>query len=866
MQYKSITRETLLSYLDEYLQRGEATLFAHRRGLRTSRWSYEQLVLTARQTARELKARAIVKGDRILLCGDNSPEWASAFWGCLLLGAVVVPLDKETTVDFASSVQQQTDAKLAFARRDAAAIARLNLPQIELDNLTDKVRSHATEPISTTLLNADTLAEIVFTSGTTSTPKGVMLTHGNLLANLLPIEAEIARYLKWERFVHPVRFLNLVPLSHIFGQFMGMFVPQLLGAEVHFQDTLNPAEIAERVRKNRISVIVLVPRVLESLRQWVERGYAARGKSGKLKQQLVVAADVNFLRRWWMFRSVHRLYGWKFWAFLSGGATLEEQTESFWRRLGFAVLQGYGMTETASLISVTHPFKPSRRSVGKLMPGYEVRLDEAGEIAVRGPSVSPGYWTAAGQISRHTDDWLHTGDVGSIDESGNLHFKGRKKEVIVTGGGLNIYPEDLEEVLNRQPEVRSSCVITWHSAQGDEPMAVLILHDRQADVETIVERANESLLEYQRIRRWHVWDAPTFPLTSTEKILKREVAAKVKSKVESSVSGEGILGDRQTGVCRTSESSSPSFVLSEAARITGEPHAFADDATLKLTTDLKLDSLGRIELLSALEDKYQIDIDEAAFTEATTVGDVDRIVRGEVAARSTPYPYPTWSHRFPFTWIRAVLFYAIVLPITRVMSKMRVEGATHLKHLNGPVLFIANHVTVADHALILVALPLPLRHRLAIAMEGERLRDWLYPPAGTHLLMRLRLMAQYFLVTTFFHVFPLPRKSGFRRSFAYAAECVDRGMSLLIFPEGVRAPRGQMHMSKFKTGIGLLAAELGIPVVPVKLRGLYELKRRQQYFAPKGMVSVTFGAPIKLDRSLSSAAISEELQRQLESL
>ena len=186
--------------------------------------------------------------------------------------------------------------------------------------------------------------------------------------------------------------------------------------------------------------------------------------------------------------------------------------------------------------------------------------------------------------------------------------------------------------------------------------------------------------------------------------------------------------------------------------------------------------------------------------------------------------------------------------------------------LTGPVLFVANHVTLADHALILAALPPRLRHRLAIAMEGERLRDWLHPPAGTSWFMRLRLLAQYILVTTFFHVFPLPKQSGFRRAFAYAGDCVDRGDSLLVFPEGERAPRGQMQMHPFRPGIGLLAKELNIPVVPIKLHGLYELKRRQQYFASPGMVSVVFAEPVKFDPREEASAIADELQRRLEAM
>lgn len=833
------------------------------RGLRRARWTYEQVVLTARRLARELEARGVARGERILLCGENSPEWVAAFWGCLLRGAVVVPLDKESSPEFVSTVLRQTDARMLLAGRGVSALEHLEIARLSLDELEASVAPRSAEPYTTGGIDPDTLVEIIFTSGTTQTPKGVLLTHRNLLANLQPLEAEIGKYIKWERLFHPIRFLNLVPLSHVFGQFMGIFVPQLLGGEVHFQDSLNPAEIVRRTREARISVIVLVPRLLEGLREWVMRDYDAQGRDGELSTLAASAKGVNFLRRWWKFRRVHRRFGWKFWAFLSGGATLDEETDSFWRRLGFAVLQGYGMTETASLISVNHPFKQSRGSIGKLMPGYEVRLDDTGEIIVRGPSVSPGYWSGQGNIDTHASGWLHTGDIGEMDAAGNLYFKGRKKDVIVTAAGLNVYPEDIEAALNRQPEVIASCVVAWEGTRGPEPLAVLILRDEEASAEPVIERANRGLAEHQRVRRWFVWAEPDFPRTATHKILKRKVASAVFEKMNTrgeSPGGETLDAHPNR---RDTDFTSRSFIVSEAARLTGNEPARADSSA-NLATDLKLDSLGRVELLSALEDRYQIEIDEAAFTAATTVDDVEKLVRGQTAQeRATPYPYPAWSRAAPARWLRSILFYAIVLPITRVMSRMRVEGREHLEKLRCPVLFVANHVTLADHALILAALPPRLRHRLAIAMEGERLRDWLNPPEGTGRFTRWRLLAQYVLVTTFFYVFPLPKRSGFRRSFAYAGACVERGESVLVFPEGVRAPRGQMRMSPFKMGIGVLAGELGVPVVPVKLHGLYELKRRKQYFAPRGQVAVVFGEPVSFDAGVEASQIAAELERRI---
>ena len=843
-------RQTLLSYLDDYVACSD-TAFVQRQGLRLVSWSYKRLVLTSRRIARELESRDVSAGERVILCGANSAEWIAAFWGCLLRGVVVVPIDNQSSPEFVSSVQEQTDAKLVIADRDATVLHNLRVLSIELERLEELTAAHSSEPYAIGGINQVTLAEIVFTSGTTSTPKGVMLTHGNILANLAPLEREIKKYRRWRRLVHPLRFLVLVPLSHVFGQFMSVFVPQLLGGEVHFDHTLNPAEIVRRTRKSRVSVVVLVPRMLRSLREWIERDVDA---TEPFETRLQRASNQSFLRRWWTFRHIHRQLGWKFWAFLSGGATLDTSTEQFWRRLGFAVLQGYGMTETASLVTVTHPFKLRHGSIGKPLPGYEVRLDESGQIAVRGPAVSAGYWSSANGSNHASDGWLNTGDIGAIDPDGHVYFKGREKDVIVTAAGLNIYPEDLEDALNRQPEVRASCVVGWSVEHGEEPLAAIILRHEDTDVVEVIEKANEGLAEHQRIRRWYKWPEPDFPRTATDKVLKREVISRVK---------ETRSGDAADS-CHTCQHSS--FILSTAAKISGEMISSSADTSLKLATDLKLDSLGRIELLSALEERYEIDLDEAAFTAATTVGDVERIVRGEAEQQATPYPFASWPKRFPIPLLRALLFYALIFPITRVMSRMRIEGRDELRDIKGPALFVANHVTLGDQAMVLVGLPLRLRHKLAIAMEGERLRDWLHPLEQTPLWLRLRLLAQYSLVRTFFDVFPLPRKSGFRRSFAYAGECIDRGESLLVFPEGVRAPRGQMHMSPFKTGIGVLVKELNVPVVPVKLNGLYELKKRRQYFASPGTVSVIFGEPLEFDPEIDAKEIAEELQRRLEEM
>lgn len=847
-------RKNLLTFLDDSLKHGSQTALAHRRGLRLSRWSYSRLRSTAFQFACELAARNISKGDRVLFWAESCPEWVTAFFGCLLRGVIVVPLDFESSHEFATRVQQQVEAKLILYSGDRLRDSNLRLPGLLLEDLSDVVSLHSIEPYAAEEIVASDIAEIIFTSGTTAEPKGVCLTHRNVLANINPLEPEIKKYLKYERLVHPVRFLNLLPLSHVFGQFMGIFVPQLLAGEVFFQDSLNPSEIIKIVKKHRISVIVSVPRVLDTLRNKIERDYEARGESNAFRRKLLAAENQHFLKRWWTFSRVHRQFGWKFWSLLSGGAALSAETEAFWRRLGFAVVQGYGMTEAAALITVSHPFNLSRRSIGKTLPGHEVKLDERGEILVRGENVSPGYWGAGLRSITNEEGWLRTGDVGELDAQGNLYFKSRKKDVIVTAAGLNIYPDDLEAALNSQTEIRDSAVISVDTPQGTEPHAVLLLRDEQADAATVVKRANETLSPYQQIRRWTVWPEEDFPRTPTLKIRKPVVKEKIEQtsavRDQRSVDGDG-------------QRAPSSFILNAVARVSGESLAHVDPSA-NLEMDLKLDSLGRVELLGALEDHYHVDIDEAAFTAATTVGDIEKMIRE--GARDTPvqYTYPEWAQRFPATWIRLAAFYLIILPLTVWMSRATVIGKERLNDDVGPVLFIANHITMVDAALILLALPARFQRRLAIAMEGEVLRGWRHPPAGTGRLQRLVWFAEYFLVVSLFNVFPLPQKSGFRRSFAFAGETMDRGYSVLVFPEGARTPDGAMK--PFMEGIGLLAKKLSVPIVPARIDGLYELKEARKRFARKGQITVTIGESVSFPHDDDPAAITRDLEKLVTTL
>ena len=386
--------ESLAEFFSANFQahRGERA-YGQRRGYRMEWWSYEKVLETGFRFAHELEARGIGKGDRVMLWGEDCAEWVAAFFGCALSGVIVVPIDNGAAADFAKTVSRQVETKLLLCSRrhkDSAEISPA--ATLILEDLSQTLAPHPATPRPNVPVDRDDVLQIVFTSGTTADPRGVLITHGNVLANIAPLERVMRRYLNYERWVHPVRFLNLLPLSHVFGQFLGMFLPPLLGGIVIFQEELNPSEIMSTIRRERVSVLVAVPRILQSLKQKIERDLEDSGKAEEFRRRFRAAEGKHFLHRWWIFRAIRRKFGWKFWAFISGGATLDSETEEFWGRLGYAAIQGYGLTETTSLISLNHPFKLRKGSIGKVLPGREVKLAEDGEILIRGGGVAVGYW------------------------------------------------------------------------------------------------------------------------------------------------------------------------------------------------------------------------------------------------------------------------------------------------------------------------------------------------------------------------------------------------------------------------------------------------------------------------------------------
>jgi long-chain acyl-CoA synthetase len=829
-----MARDTLLDVFEDLTKSpGEFLIYDDR--LRVHGHTYSELGDAARAFAVRLQDFGIAKDDKILLWGENRPEWLAALWGCMLTGAIVVPIDYRASGDLIASIQRVAAAKLLL-RGDEPASANLPIPEWPLAAIEWPPAGRGPAPVSIT---RDDIAEVLFTSGATAEPKGVIIRHKNVLANIVPVEREIRKYRKYARPFHPIRFLNLLPLSHMFGQSMATFIPPMIDGVVVFMAGFNPHEIVDQVKSRRISVIVCVPKILEVLREYVLSVIPEASRAPE--------PGIHWTLRWWQYRRVHRLFGYKFWSFVVGAAPLDPELEEFWTRMGFVVIQGYGLTETAPIVTLNHPFHTRKGTVGKPIAGVEVKISDDGEILVRGDNVTSGYLNADPESAAAFENgWFRTGDIGALDEAGRLSIRGRKKEMIVTPEGMNVFPEDVERVLNEIAGVSESAVVGVEQGGRERVHAVLVMDS--GDPHSIIRAANSKLEEHQKIRGVSVWPGGELPRTEgTRKIKRRELQRWVAG------------GTSQAPVTR-SEGDVEDVVARYAAN-----RSITPETTLG---ELGLSSLDRIELLVALERRFGVTIDEAGYLAANTITDLKALIApGDLtvspARAQEPVNFPSWNRSKFAHLTRRLNLPTWILPLARIFTHVRAEGLENLRGLEPPVIFAPNHQSHLDIPSLMIALPAKWRYRVAPAMSKEFFKAHFFPKQHSTREWFTNSL-NYYLGALVFNAFPIPqREAGARQTMRYAGQLVSEGWCIVIFPEGRITDTGEI--AGFQPGVGMLASRLKVPVVPVRLEGLEKVLHRTWKFPSPGRVRVKFGPALHLDGD-DYAALARQVEQAVKLL
>jgi len=828
---EGVSLQTLIDLFKTFEALGDKTAFVNRTGVRRLVVSYREFHDLALKMANLLTQGGVTTGDRVLIWGPNSSWWAIAYWGIIIRGAIAVPVDFMSDPARAESIRGLTKAKVVLQSRfkperiTAAASMLLEDLQYLLEDIQPIGELASAAPEDT--------AQLIYTSGTTGNPKGVILSHKNLVANLTQINEQIP--IITDRFC----FLSLLPLSHMFEQMGGFFTPLYRGATIIYLRTLKPSAIMKALSEEDIYVIMSVPRLMQLLKTTIEREVEEKHLSGVFRQLSQLATRLPKEVRRILFFPVQKKFGCNFTVFVSGGAPLDPESFNFWNNMGFTLLEGYGLTECSPVLCVNTMERQVAGSVGPPLPGVQLKI-EGKEVLARGDNVFPGYYEneQASSDAFTQEGWFRTGDLGEIDPDGWLIIKGREKELIVTGSGINVYPDELEAVLNKIAGVKESCVIGIEKGGGEEVHAVLILDGSGIAPDEIIGLANKSLDSLHQITGYTIWNEPEFPKTTTLKIKKFAVKEEIK---------KGAEGGDAT-VSRDS-------LLNLLARVTGTGAAEIREESL-LVADLGLTSIDRLELVNFLEQEYRLDIEDSQIGQQTRVSDLRQIIaKREKLTRRDHFRF--WTNARFCRGVRMACDKLFHYPLYRSIATLEVRGIDELEKLAGPVFFVANHLSYLDQPSIMFALPPKIRYISATAAWAE------FFFGEYHGVNRIWRRLSYEYGTLLFNFFPLPQSQGFSGSLEFMGRLADAGVNILIFPEGGHSRDGKMQ--PFQLGLGIMVKELGIPVVPVKISGTGQILPPGASFPKRGRVTVSFGKPLRF-RYEEPAEIVEKTRQAVEKL
>ncbi len=839
-------------------------------GEREERFTYGEVHRYAARVGSFLlmPSTGVGKQDRVLLLSENRPEWGIGYFGILRAGATVVPVDPQLKTAEIVNIARRAEAKICLVSDQAAK----DFPDLEkaladagvacrIHSLAEAMAGDPTKPDHIgdvrRVAAPDDVASLIFTSGTTGQPKGVMLTHRNfasLIAKLAGVfDVGVGDGL-----------LSVLPMHHTFEFAAGFLTPFSRGAEISYIDELTSDRLGDVFETGRVTAMIGVPALWQLLHRKITQEMAARppvieqamktlmSAHGELRNR----ADINFGKL--LFWPVHRKFGGKMKFLVSGGSALPDDVHKAFHQLGFNLAEGYGLTESSPVLTVAEASnKRKAGTVGRALPGIELRIlnpDEngVGEVTARGPSVMAGYFgdrDATDAVLK--EGWLHTGDLGRLDAEGNLYLLGRMKDVIIDANGKNVYPDELEELYAPHEHIKELSIVGLPEEGGvGERVACLCVPDYKdrprdevrREIEDHFRKVSAEMPLYRRVKVLRLWDGE-LPRTSTKKVkrklvvdeLKRleRVAAGAQAAREKAQASLGAAGGAGSGGINE-------WLLPLVAEVTQKPLSLVRPEA-SLQSDLGCDSLMLTELSTALE---QAGVPLPAvedLSQLQTVDDLRKLIastgRRAHAAAVQKELHPREDERDEDDEIavpesvsqvgRQLVSFGQKVLFGGVFD-VEVSGKSFIPQ-NRNFLVIANHASHLDMGLV----------KVALGEQGERMTTL----AARDYFFDTPLKRAWF--ENFTNLVPMERHGSLRESLRMAGEALTQGYNLLIFPEGTRSPNGELQ--EFYPTLGYLALHYNVDVLPMYLEGTYDALPKGSMFPKRKELKVRIGPPIELD-------------------
>ena len=818
MQNIKLLTDILINNSNNYGQRPALTM---KLGYRTISFNYKELYLKSRQVALWFNENDIKKGDRIIIMAPNSPYWVIVFWACLLEGIIIVPLNIQSNSTIIDLIIKETEPKLFVGKN----IELKNIKVISPEDLVLAAQDYDVKNYNKPAVKQEDIIEIMYTSGTTGDPKGVILTHLNLITNINGLDNIFPRFKKDNVF------LSILPLSHIFEQTVGLFITSHLHSHIIFAH--KPSAIIDLIKEFKIKSMIAVPEFLQVVIGKIKIGVEKKGLGWVLEllkkaQEKGVSNKILRILSWVIRRSI----GSSLKTVISGGAALDRKTELAWQSLAINVLEGYGLTETSPIIAYNNFSEKKSGSVGKPLTNLAVKI-ENGEILVKGKSIFKGYYknNLATEIAFDQEGWFKTGDLGEIDTDGFLHIKGRKKYMILSSSGQNVFPEDIESVIKEQSNIKDVAVIGVERNNNTIIYALILPEkDKKIDILEIIKKANSNLASYQQIMEYSIWPEEDFPRTATRKIKKNELLDYILNKNQ--IKQNSIISNNKLFLIIASICHCQVQEINESDTI----------------GSLHLDSLKKAELTARIIDEYNIEFTEQKLKNDLSIKELEELIKKSPVFKQVKI-FKKWMQWPIIVFFRFILIEIICL-LARLFIKLKVKNIKNLE-ITEPSLIMPNHVSYMDPLLIIMALPRRLRTKIACAAAQDALFEkfWII----SHLSEFL------------FYAFPISRgtESNIEEAFSKMGKLLDNGYSILFFPEGGVSKTEDILMP-LKQGAGLAAITLNAPVIPINISGAQAIQPYDKIAITKsGIVELNIGNKIKFSHTDSVSEVTKQIYDKL---